>query len=146
MRIELNTKNEIKRPANRQLLVTFLVLNGLRQTPILIITVQLFCSVLLLLHLRLGLNQYLFLTKFELKTKNETEDPLFTLRLVSCLIFNSMFDVGKSASASHRTPCTQFFASGGRLTPTSRIKFNTKTETERPVKLGPFGLVFRAFA
>ena len=51
--------------------------------------------------------------KFELKTKNETEDPLFTLCLVSCLMFNSMFDVGKSASASHRTPYTQFFASGG---------------------------------
>ena len=84
--------------------------------------------------------------KFELKTKNETEDPLFTLCLVSCLMFNSIFDVGKSSSASHRTPFTQFFASGGRLTPTSRIKFNTKTETERPVKLGPFGLVFRAFA
>ena len=84
--------------------------------------------------------------KFELKTKNETEDPLFTLRSASCLMFNPVFDVGESASASHRTPCTQFFASGGDLAPTSRIKFNTKTETERPVNLGAFGLVFRAFA
>ena len=81
-----------------------------------------------------------------MKTKDETEDPLYTLRLVSCLMFNSIFDFGKSASGSNRTPCTQFFASGGGLTPTSRIKFNTKTETERPVNVGAFGLVFRAFA
>ena len=61
-------------------------------------------------------------------------------------MFNSIFDVGKSAPARHRTPCTQFFESGGRLTPTSRIKFNTKTETERPVNVGAFGLVFHAIA
>ena len=134
MRLELNAKNEIKRPPNRQLLVTFLVLNGFRQTPILIITVQLFCYVLLL-HLHLGINLCLFLTKFGLKTKNGTEDPVYTLRLGSCLMFNSIFDVGKSAPASHRTPCTQFFESGGRLIPTSRIKFNTKTNMERPVNL-----------
>ena len=86
------------------------------------------------------------MTKFGLKTKNGTEDPVYTLRLGSCLMFKSIFDLGKSASGSNRTPCTQFFASGGRLTPTSRIKFNTKTETERPVNVGAFGLVFRAFA
>ena len=61
-------------------------------------------------------------------------------------MFNPIFDVGKSASATHRTPCSQFFESSGRLTPTSRIEFNTKTVTERPVKLGPFGFAFLAVA
>ena len=41
--------------------------------------------------------------------------------------------------------CTQFFEYGGRLTPTSRIEFSTKTETEQLVKLGPSGFVFRVF-
>ena len=111
---KLNTKNETNRPSTSTRCVSLLysTRSSAKKRHWLwprIIKKRATVLLAMILLILFGLNQYLFVSKAALNNENETKKPLFTGRLVSFLVFNSITQVRKKVTRLSQK-CTNWWA------------------------------------